>query len=152
MSDREEEAGGDRRRRSRAGSGESGLAERVEQAAVIPEWPTLVGPQIAAVTSRSRSRANGTLFVRVTTNAWMNELSLLEPELLRSLNAKAERAPVRRIRWLLAMRRIERVNRCRPEDLALMTNCCIRDEFRVRFYRLDPTAVFGFCSGLIFHG
>jgi hypothetical protein len=38
----------------------------------------------------------------VTTNAWMNELSLLEPELLRSLNAKPERTPVRRIRWLLA--------------------------------------------------
>jgi len=41
------------------------------------------------------------LFVHVTTNAWMNELSLLEPELLRSLNAKAGRIPVRRIRWVL---------------------------------------------------
>ena len=26
----------------------AGLADRVEQAAVIPEWPRLVGPQIAA--------------------------------------------------------------------------------------------------------
>lgn len=82
--------------------GERGLAGRVEQAGVIPEWPTLVGPQIAAVTSPQSITANGTLFVHVTTNAWMNELSLLEPELLRSLNAKPERTPVRRIRWLLA--------------------------------------------------
>jgi predicted nucleic acid-binding Zn ribbon protein len=44
------------------------------------------------------------LFVQVTTNAWMNELSLLEPELLRSLNVKAGRIPVRRIRWLLGGR------------------------------------------------
>ena len=80
----------------------SGLAERVDQAAVIPEWPRLVGPQIAAVTTPKSITANGTLFVEVTTNAWMNELSLLEPELLRSLNATEGRVPVRRIRWLLA--------------------------------------------------
>jgi predicted nucleic acid-binding Zn ribbon protein len=81
--------------------GQSGLAGRVEQAAVVPEWPTLVGPQIAAVTTPKSITANGTLFVAVTTNAWMNELSLLEPELLRSLNAKGGRIPVRRIRWVL---------------------------------------------------
>jgi predicted nucleic acid-binding Zn ribbon protein len=80
----------------------SGLAERVDQASVIPEWPKLVGPQIAKVTSPQSISANGTLFVHVTTSAWMNELSLLEPELLRSLNAGGKRAPVRRIRWLLA--------------------------------------------------
>jgi predicted nucleic acid-binding Zn ribbon protein len=78
-----------------------GLAERVEQAGVIPEWPRLVGEQIAAVTEPQSISANGTLFVAVTTNAWMNELSLLEPELLRSLNTHAERSPVLKIRWLL---------------------------------------------------
>ena len=80
--------------------GESGLADRVDQAAIIPEWSSLVGPQIAAVTTPQSITANGTLFVHVTTNAWMNELSLLEPELLRSLNARVG-VPVRRIRWLL---------------------------------------------------
>jgi len=81
--------------------GDSGLAARVEQAGVVPEWPRLVGPQIAAVTTRQSITASGTLFVQVTTNAWMNELSLLEPELLRLLNVKAGRIPVRRIRWVL---------------------------------------------------
>lgn len=81
--------------------GDRGLADRVKQAAIIPDWASLVGPQIARVTAPESITANGTLFVRVTTNAWMNELSLLEPELLRSLNANRERAPVRRIRWML---------------------------------------------------
>jgi len=53
------------------------------------------------VTEPSSIAADGTMFVRVTTNAWMNELSLMEPELLRALNAKEGRPPVRRIRWLL---------------------------------------------------
>jgi predicted nucleic acid-binding Zn ribbon protein len=79
----------------------SGLAGRVEQAGVIPEWPRLVGPQIAAVTSPRSITANGTLFVAVKTNAWMNELSLMEPELLRSLNGGTARPAIRRIRWVL---------------------------------------------------
>ena len=79
----------------------SGLAERVEQAGLIPEWPALVGAQIAAVTEPASITADGTMFVAVTTNAWMNELSLMEPELLRALNSKPGRTPVKRIRWLL---------------------------------------------------
>lgn len=78
-----------------------GLSDRVDQAGIIPEWTQLVGEQIAAVTDPRSVSANGTLFVGVTTNAWMNELSLLEPELLRSLNTRAGRIPIKRIRWLL---------------------------------------------------
>lgn len=80
---------------------DAGLRKRLEQAEVIPEWPRLVGKQIADVTRPQSITANGTLFVLVKTNAWMNELSLLEPELLRSLNARPDRAPIRRIRWQL---------------------------------------------------
>jgi predicted nucleic acid-binding Zn ribbon protein len=80
---------------------QAGLAPRVEQASVIPEWPTLVGPQIAAVTEPQSITADGTLFVAVVTNAWMTELSLMEPELLRALNVKPGRVPIRRLRLLL---------------------------------------------------
>jgi predicted nucleic acid-binding Zn ribbon protein len=80
---------------------DTGLAARVEQAGLLPEWSGLVGPQIARVTEPMSITADGTLFVNVTTNAWMNELSLLEPELLRALNVKAGRTAVKRIRWLL---------------------------------------------------
>jgi predicted nucleic acid-binding Zn ribbon protein len=80
---------------------ESGVAARVEQAGIIPEWPGLVGAQIAAVTTPQSVTVDGTLFVSVSTNAWMMELSMMEPELLRALNAKEGRVPVKKIRWLL---------------------------------------------------
>jgi predicted nucleic acid-binding Zn ribbon protein len=79
----------------------SGLADRVEQAALLPEWGELVGPQIAAVTEPRSVSPDGTLWVAVRTHAWMNELSLLEPELLRKLAARPLRSPIRRIRWTL---------------------------------------------------
>lgn len=80
---------------------QSGLAKRVDQAGIIPEWESLVGPQIAAVTRPLSVTRDGLLFVAVTTHGWMAELSLLEPDLLKRLNAKPDRPPVERIRWLL---------------------------------------------------
>jgi predicted nucleic acid-binding Zn ribbon protein len=77
----------------------SGISRRVEQASVIPQWAELVGPQIAQVTEPLSIARDGTLFVAVKTSAWMNELSLLEPQLLASINEKRDRARVARIRW-----------------------------------------------------
>jgi predicted nucleic acid-binding Zn ribbon protein len=77
----------------------TGIADRVAQANVIPEWPKLVGPQIARVTEPLSVTPQGTLFVAVTTNAWMTELSLMEPELLRRLNERTGRLQIKRIRW-----------------------------------------------------
>ncbi len=83
---------------------DAGIAARVEQAGIIPEWASIVGDQIAAVTEPQSIAADGTLFVNVTTNAWMMELSMLEPELMKALNAKEGRAAVKKIRWLLKRR------------------------------------------------
>ena len=80
---------------------EAGVTERVAQAAVVPEWPRLVGAQIAEVTEPLSVSADGTLWVAVRSHGWMTELSLLEPELLRALNARGDRPPVRRIRLTL---------------------------------------------------
>ena len=81
---------------------ESGIGARVQQAAVVPEWPARVGPTIAEVTAPLSVTVEGTLVVAVTTHAWMTELSLMEPELLRALNTgRGERPAIRRIRWLL---------------------------------------------------
>ncbi len=80
---------------------QAGLTGRVAQAAVIPEWPTLVGVQIATVTEPLLLQQDGTLVVMVKTHAWMQELTLLEPELLRSLNRDPARPPVTRLRWML---------------------------------------------------
>jgi predicted nucleic acid-binding Zn ribbon protein len=80
---------------------QAGLRERVEQASVVPEWPKLVGAQISAVTEPLSVTSDGVLFVAVRTHAWMSELSLLEPELLASLNRRQDRPPVKKIRWQL---------------------------------------------------
>jgi predicted nucleic acid-binding Zn ribbon protein len=80
---------------------QSKLEERIEQASVVPEWELLVGKQIAKVTKPISVTADGTLFVAVKTNAWMTELSLMEPQLLRALNAKSGRTRVRKIRLQL---------------------------------------------------
>lgn len=80
---------------------QAGIADRVAQAAVVPEWASLVGAQIAAVTEPLSVAPDGTLFVAVSTHAWMNELSLLEPELLRQLNAVPGRPPIARLRMVL---------------------------------------------------
>lgn len=80
---------------------QAGLTDRVAQAAVIPEWPSLVGAQIAAVTVPLLLQQDGTLVVMVQTHGWMQELTFLEPDLLRSLNRDPARPPVKRLRWML---------------------------------------------------
>lgn len=79
----------------------AGLTERIEQASIVDEWPVLVGDQIAAVTAARMVTRDGTLFVDVTTNAWMQELSLMEPQLLKALRQRPAGAGVQRIRWRL---------------------------------------------------
>jgi predicted nucleic acid-binding Zn ribbon protein len=80
----------------------AGLADRVQQSAVIPEWPRLVGPEIAAVTEPLVVTSDGTLFVAVASSPWMAELTLIEPALLKTLNAQGnERPPVTKIRYRL---------------------------------------------------
>jgi predicted nucleic acid-binding Zn ribbon protein len=76
----------------------SKLEERVEAAQVIPEWESLVGKQIATVTKPISVTQDGTLFVSVKNNGWMTELSLMEPQLLRALNAKEGRTRIKKIR------------------------------------------------------
>jgi len=79
----------------------AGLTDRVAQASVIPEWPRLVGPQIAEVTEPLLLQQDGTLVVMVKTHAWMQELTFLERDLLARLNADASRPPIVKLRWML---------------------------------------------------
>ena len=79
-----------------------GLARRLAQAQVIPDWPRLVGPQIAAVTAPESVAPDGTLFVRVATSAWMTELQLMAPQILAAVNAGRGVGRIKTIRWLLS--------------------------------------------------
>lgn len=80
---------------------DSGIAERVEQARVVPDWDVLVGAQIAGVTAPHAVTHDGTLFVGVKSHAWMSELSLMEPQIIAALNRVEGRAPIKRIHWRL---------------------------------------------------
>jgi predicted nucleic acid-binding Zn ribbon protein len=74
----------------------SGMAPKVEAASVIPEWEERVGPQIAAVTTPLRV-SEGTLFVGVSTSAWLMELDKMKDALLRRLNAGKKDGRIRQI-------------------------------------------------------
>jgi len=68
------------------GVAKGAIAERVEQARVVPDWDALVGAQIAGVTAPHAVTHDGTLFVGVKSHAWMSELSLMEPQIIAALN------------------------------------------------------------------
>ena len=80
---------------------QKGMTERIAQVSAMDDWPQVVGAQIASVTEPLSISADGTLWVRVTTAAWMNELSLLAPTLLKRLNDVPGRQPVRQLRFRL---------------------------------------------------
>ncbi|MGQ0766761.1 MAG: DciA family protein [Gemmatimonadota bacterium] len=80
----------------------TGITERVRQMSVLEQWEELVGPEIGSVTRALSITADGTLFAAAKSNAWMTELTLMEGELLASLNRVTGDRPIRRIRWSLA--------------------------------------------------
>jgi len=78
----------------------SGLAERIEEASVVPDWPERVGAAIAAVTRPDRV-TRGTLFVAVRSSAWMMELKMMEAEIVRRLNEGRPKGRIQRIRFFM---------------------------------------------------
>ena len=80
---------------------QSGLEERIDQAAVLPEWAERVGAGIAAVTEPLRV-SRGTLVVAVRSSAWLMELKLMEREIVRRLNIDRERGRIEAIRFVMA--------------------------------------------------
>jgi hypothetical protein len=61
-----------------------GISDEIRANRVLTEWSDLVGPKIA-----QRTRPDGVvdrlLWVEVATSAWLHELNLLRPQLLRGL-------------------------------------------------------------------
>lgn len=78
-----------------------GIRERVEKAKTAERWDEIVGPHIARVTRAKRVRG-GTLFVEVAGAAWMTELNMMRPRLLRQLNEDRERGRIETIRFVQA--------------------------------------------------
>lgn len=77
-----------------------GLAEKVEAATALAEWPERVGLRIAAVTRPLRV-SERTLFVAVSSSAWLMELDLLKPRLLRHVNAGRKRGRIEQLVFVM---------------------------------------------------
>ena len=77
---------------------DSSVGERIEEAAVVPEWEERVGAAIAAVTEPLRVN-RGTLIVGVRSSAWLTELKLMEAEIVRRLNEGRDRGKIAKIRF-----------------------------------------------------
>ena len=80
--------------------GRHGLGERLAQADVVLAWPELVGARIAAHALAESVTQDGTLFVRVASAAWRQELSLMTPDIMARLNAGRTTGRIERIRWV----------------------------------------------------
>jgi predicted nucleic acid-binding Zn ribbon protein len=73
-----------------------GLDRRLEEYRAVGLWPEVVGPMIAAQ-SRAVEVRDGTLFVHVDSNVWMQELGILRDEIVTRLNARLGAPHVRKI-------------------------------------------------------
>jgi predicted nucleic acid-binding Zn ribbon protein len=80
---------------------ERGFAGRLAQGRVVAEWPELVGSHIAAVTTAEAVAANSVLVVSVKTHSWMTELTLMEREILATINRVTPGNPIKKIHWQL---------------------------------------------------
>ena len=79
----------------------SGLAPKVAAATVLTDWPQLVGPQIAAVTTATGLQ-DDTLFVAVANSAWMMELNLMKGALIKRVNTGRREGRIEHIVFVIA--------------------------------------------------
>lgn len=73
-----------------------GLEDRMQQTRALIVWDRVVGPQIAAHTRPHKIRED-VLEICVDQPAWMQQLQLMKPQILKKLNAELGDAPLRDI-------------------------------------------------------
>ena len=77
---------------------QNGLKKRIDQSQIVNDWNDLVGPQVASACSPQAVDQSGTLWVRVKSAAWMQELQMMSPTIIRQLARRGRR--IKRIRWV----------------------------------------------------
>jgi hypothetical protein len=73
-----------------------GLQKRLKSEQLSVLWPKIVGPGVAKIAFPAQFR-NGTLFIDVVDNVWMQELKFKEGELIGLLNEALREPLVRRL-------------------------------------------------------
>jgi len=78
--------------------GRLGLKQRLKQAEAVRKWDEIVGERIACETQAEIVRGK-TLFVKVTSPIWAQELSFLKPEIMKKLRQEIGRGVITDIRF-----------------------------------------------------
>lgn len=78
--------------------GSIGIGKTLKQYEVVTLWPTLVGEQIARVTTAKRME-NGVLLVEVSNAPWRAELTMRRGEIARKINVAVRKNVVKEIRF-----------------------------------------------------
>ena len=78
-----------------------GLQKRLKTEELTVLWPNIVGPGVAKIAYPAQFR-NGTLFIDIADNVWMQELKFQEGELIARLNEALREPLVRRLFLQLA--------------------------------------------------
>lgn len=75
-----------------------GLRQGIDEARIVEAWSVIAGPQINSVTDQSWVKS-GTLYVRLTSAIWRQELHLRHSEWLGRLNRELGSEAVKAIRF-----------------------------------------------------
>lgn len=62
-----------------------GIKSRLQEYEAVVEWDSIVGEQIAKMTTASRI-VKGVLFVKVKTSTWRNELNIRKKDIIFKIN------------------------------------------------------------------
>lgn len=75
-----------------------GIKKKLKEFSVITSWASIVGEQIARVTTAERFDS-GTLFVKTSNAPWRAELTMMRREIVAKINAAAGEKIVKEIRF-----------------------------------------------------
>jgi predicted nucleic acid-binding Zn ribbon protein len=84
------------------------LSTRLDEYGVWPIWNDVVGPTIARNAQPERIR-NGTLFIKVTSPVWMQQLQYMKDMIAERLNQRLKTNTVRNIFFVVGQVNIENV-------------------------------------------
>jgi predicted nucleic acid-binding Zn ribbon protein len=76
-----------------------GIEEKIERSRVIADWSEFVGERIAEIAQPQRLDGT-TLYVRVSSDAWRNELMLMKNSILTKIRERYGRQVIEEIRFV----------------------------------------------------
>ena len=80
---------------------DAGVRDQIRRQDVVEAWDGVVGEKIADV-ARALRVDEGVLYVEVRSSAWLMELNLMKPSILKRVNEGRDEGRIEKVRFLLA--------------------------------------------------